>query len=94
MPSSVGHANHSSLGVHVVVNGRDCLNLATFNFLGFIGNSEVKEAAANTIRKYGVGSCGPRGFYGTVGKHIICIHYSKEKMILIQIYIYSTSYRK
>ena len=58
----------SSLGAHVVVNGRDCLNLATFNFLGFIGNAEEKEAAANTIKKYGVVSCGPRGFYGTVGK--------------------------
>jgi serine palmitoyltransferase len=60
----------SSLGAHVVVNGRDCLNLATFNFLGFIGNAEVKEAAANTIKKYGVGSCGPRGFYGTVDIHL------------------------
>ena len=22
-----------------------------------------------TLRKYGVGTCGPRGFYGTIGKY-------------------------
>lgn len=26
-----------------------------------------QEACEDTIRKYGVGSCGPRGFYGTIG---------------------------
>lgn len=60
----------SSLGPHVIVNGKECLNLATFNFLGFLGNQEVKESAANSIKKYGVGSCGPRGFYGTVDIHL------------------------
>ena len=33
---------HSCLGAHVVVDGKECLNLATFNFLGFIDNKEVK----------------------------------------------------
>jgi serine palmitoyltransferase len=61
---------YSALGPHVVVNGKECLNLATFNFLGFIENKQVQETAANTIRKYGVGSCGPRGFYGTVDIHL------------------------
>ena len=71
-------------GPHVTVNGRDCVNLATFNFLGLLGDPAIKvflfdcvpsvtsifilkEAAAKSIGKYGVGSCGPRGFYGTVG---------------------------
>ena len=27
-------------------------------------------AAIRTLKKYGVGSCGPRGFYGTMGKFI------------------------
>ena len=32
----------SSLGPHVTIAGKDHLNFATFNFLGFIGNSKVK----------------------------------------------------
>jgi len=54
-------------GPRITLNGKECINLATFNFLGLLGNQAVKESAANSIRKYGVGSCGPRGFYGTVG---------------------------
>ena len=30
----------------------------------------VQAAAESTIKKYGVGSCGPRGFYGTVDVHL------------------------
>jgi hypothetical protein len=31
---------------------------------------QVREACRATIRKYGVGSCGPRGFYGTIDVHL------------------------
>ena len=101
-------------GSRITVEGQECLNMATFNFLGFLekksihvrkiyaphnwkgravdieSNSSVysvnvssfiiplpplpslfQDVAAKTIRKYGVGSCGPRGFYGTVGE---CTH--------------------
>ena len=47
--------------------GVEALNLVSFNFLGLAGHPEVKAACAAAIRKYGVGSCGPRGFYGTIG---------------------------
>jgi hypothetical protein len=30
----------------------------------------IQEACAATINKYGVGSCGPRGFYGTIDVHL------------------------
>ena len=30
----------------------------------------VKRACEATINKYGVGSCGPRGFYGTIDVHL------------------------
>jgi serine palmitoyltransferase len=30
----------------------------------------IQEVAKATIFKYGVGSCGPRGFYGTVDVHL------------------------
>jgi serine palmitoyltransferase len=32
-----------------------------------IGNKRVEDVAIKTLRKYGTGSCGPRGFYGTIG---------------------------
>lgn len=31
----------------------------------------LQEHAKNTVKKYGVGSCGPRGFYGTIDVHMI-----------------------
>ena len=50
------------------INGQQCLNMASLNFLGMIGNPVIEDAAIETLRKYGVGTCGPRGFYGTMGK--------------------------
>ncbi len=54
----------------IVINSVECLNLATHNYLGFANDEEIKESAIKTLRKYGVGSCGPRGFYGTVDIHL------------------------
>jgi len=53
-----------------ILNGKECINLASFNFLNFVGNKSHEERAIKAIRKYGVGSCGPRGFYGTVDVHL------------------------
>ncbi|XP_078656406.1 serine palmitoyltransferase 1-like [Branchiostoma floridae x Branchiostoma belcheri] len=57
-------------GLKVVVDGKECLNLATLNFLGMLGNKRIEKAANSALYKYGVGSCGPRGFYGTVDVHL------------------------
>jgi serine palmitoyltransferase len=46
------------------------LNFATHDFLGISGNSVIKEAAKEALDKYGCGSCGPRGFYGTIDVHL------------------------
>lgn len=46
------------------------LNLCTFDFLGMSQNSEVKEASKKALEVYGCGSCGPRGFYGTIDQHL------------------------
>ncbi|XP_047358502.1 serine palmitoyltransferase 1 [Vespa velutina] len=71
--------NHPSLhplkvstrvGKRILVNDKDCLNLGTHNYLGLTENEEINEIAIETIKKYGVGSCGPRGFYGTVDVHL------------------------
>uniref|UniRef100_A0A915LHU3 Serine palmitoyltransferase 1 n=1 Tax=Meloidogyne javanica TaxID=6303 RepID=A0A915LHU3_MELJA len=55
---------------YVNINGKECLNMISSDFYGLIGNERIEEAAKNTIFKYGVGSCGPRNFYGTVDVHL------------------------
>ncbi|XP_066507011.1 serine palmitoyltransferase 1 [Hoplias malabaricus] len=54
----------------ITVNGKECINFASFNFLGLLDNERVKQKALASLRKYGVGSCGPRGFYGTFDVHL------------------------
>lgn len=55
---------------HIIANGKKFANFAANNFLGFANNDEVKVACRKVIDKYGVGSCGPRGFYGTIDIHL------------------------
>nr|CAD7259610.1 unnamed protein product [Timema shepardi] len=57
-------------GKFIEVDGQPCLNMATHNYLGLQGNDDIEESAIKTLKKYGVGSCGPRGFYGTVDVHL------------------------
>ncbi|XP_040272873.1 serine palmitoyltransferase 1 [Bufo bufo] len=54
----------------IVVNGKECINFSSFNFLGLLDNDRVKSAALASLKKYGVGTCGPRGFYGTFDVHL------------------------
>lgn len=60
----------SRVGKRIIVDGKDCLNMGTHNYLGLTENNEIDKEAIATVRKYGVGSCGPRGFYGTVDVHL------------------------
>jgi serine palmitoyltransferase len=60
----------SKLGKRVTVDGKECLNLASHNYLGLLENELLEERAIQSLHKYGVGSCGPRGFYGTVGEYM------------------------
>lgn len=46
------------------------LNAASLNFLDFIGNEKLNNVAIKALRKYGLGACGPRGFYGTFDVHL------------------------
>ena len=53
------------------------LNFATYDYLGMacpnpqLGQKDViKEASITALSKYGCGSCGPRGFYGTIDAHL------------------------
>ncbi|XP_056592620.1 serine palmitoyltransferase 1 [Triplophysa dalaica] len=54
----------------IIVNGKECINFASFNFLGLLDNERVKLKALTSLKKYGVGTCGPRGFYGTFDVHL------------------------
>eukprot|EP00775_Hariotina_reticulata_P007301 gene7301-7514_t len=57
-------------GFDVLVNGRPALNLACSDFLGLGNDLQVQRHAQETVERYGVGSCGPRGFYGTFDVHL------------------------
>lgn len=60
----------SNYGHRIVINGRSCLDLATHDYLGLARRPECTEAAIEAAKQYGVGSCGPRGFFGTVDVHV------------------------
>ncbi|KAI9680748.1 MAG: serine palmitoyltransferase component [Caeruleum heppii] len=51
-------------------SGRTVTNLASYNFYNFVSNETLKEKAIQTLRTYGVGPCGPPGFYGTQDVHM------------------------
>lgn len=56
--------------IHIRINGIDSLNFVTPNYLGLVGNKRLEAAALAGASKYGVGSCGPRAFYGTMDVHL------------------------
>ncbi|BEI80279.1 hypothetical protein CcaverHIS002_0108080 [Cutaneotrichosporon cavernicola] len=50
-------------------NGKPVVNMAIYDWLGMVENDQLKDVAIKTLRDYGVGSCGPMGFYGTIDAH-------------------------
>lgn len=59
-------------GPTVTVDGKALLNFASNNFLALLKHRRVEEQCLNTMRDYGCGACGPRGFYGTTDVHLEC----------------------
>ncbi|KAJ2656448.1 serine palmitoyltransferase component [Coemansia sp. RSA 1200] len=51
-------------------NNKPVLNFTSYNFLGLADSPGLETRAIGTLRKYGVGSCGPPGFYGTLDVHM------------------------
>nr|CAG8555132.1 4907_t:CDS:2 [Entrophospora candida] len=50
---------------------RDCLNLSSYNYLGFVQNEgPCADAVEKTIKKYGISSCSPRIEVGTSDLHL------------------------
>lgn len=48
----------------------ECLDLTTYDYHSFSTHNAVVDTARKTVSAYGVGSCGPRGFYGTIKPHL------------------------
>lgn len=66
-----------------------CLNLAKMNFFNFLNNQDFRKEAELCIRTYGVGSCGPRGFYGTIDIHLTLENRIAEFMNMEETVLYS-----
>jgi serine palmitoyltransferase len=60
----------SNVGKIIIIDDRVCLNLGTHRYLDLTESNVIEQKAVESIEKYGVGSCGPRGFYGTVDIHL------------------------
>lgn len=46
------------------------LNVGATSFLCLDKEESIMESALQSLDKYGVGSCGPRGFFGTIDVHL------------------------
>ena len=57
---------------HVFLRGyrHKMLNMSSCDFLGLGARPDLKEDAQKALDHYGCGSCGPRGFYGTMDAHL------------------------
>lgn len=60
----------SPQGVLVQVEGRECLNFSSNDYLGLANHPVLKEAAIKAIEKYGVGSGASRLISGNIRPHL------------------------
>lgn len=51
-PKVIVHGNSDKT---ICIDGIECLNLATHNYLGFANDPKIKESAIKSLQKYGVG---------------------------------------
>lgn len=53
-----------------MIDGKQFLSMEGTDFLSCLSKPEIQEICRKSIEKYGVGSCGPRAFYGTMDVHL------------------------
>ncbi|EFA05460.1 serine palmitoyltransferase 1 [Tribolium castaneum] len=58
------------LEIPMVTEDENNIDLAKVNYLNLLNNEEIKKSSEDLIREYGVGTCGPRAFYGTTDVHL------------------------
>ena len=56
-------------GGRVKMNGREVVNLSSNNYLGLANHPKVRQAALESIEKWGVGAGAVRWIGGTMGVH-------------------------
>jgi serine palmitoyltransferase len=54
--------------------------MSSYNFMGALNKDSIKDKAVEALRKYGVGSCGPPGFYGTLGRSSKALQYASAML--------------
>ncbi|CAO3642593.1 unnamed protein product [Cunninghamella blakesleeana] len=54
----------------VAGHAKPLMNLATTNYLNLIASEHIRQKSIDTLKEYGVGTCGPPGFYGTLDIHM------------------------
>ena len=60
----------SEAGAEVIIDGQRKIMLGSNNYMGLTNHPEVKEAAAEAVRKYGSGCTGSRFLNGTLDIHV------------------------
>jgi len=73
-------------------NQLDVITASSYNFLGYLNNQDLREEAVKTLRSYGVGSCGPPGFYGTLDVHMALEKEIAQFLGMEQAIIYSQGF--
>lgn len=58
-------------GARITLDGRDCINLCSNNYLGLANNPGLKRAAVQAVQKYGCGSGASRLVCGNLSLHTI-----------------------
>ena len=51
-------------------SSKSALNFATLDYLSTTSSNSLRSVAKHALSHYGCGSCGPRGFYGTIDAHL------------------------
>lgn len=64
------HIVSSKSGKYITIDDVKYLNMGTHNYLGLADHQRLETAAIEAVKRYGVGSCGPRAFYGTMDVHL------------------------
>ncbi len=62
LQKNIIQTSQSGTKIRCLNDSKEKLNLASLDFLNLMNRESIKEKAILALRKYGVGSCGPRGF--------------------------------
>ncbi len=62
--------NNSHQPLSMYPTTMSAINFATFDYLSSSSSLTLRTVAKHSLAHYGCGSCGPRGFYGTIDAHL------------------------